>query len=111
VVCFRFESSRARSSLAFDPGLLGIFQDPKKDPELFYHRVDRVLGLLSSRPNWDGTSAYPPLTSNFAPLPPPPLVPGYGTHSLAGRGDGGGVGPNSDEGTDTVVLFFCFFTY
>jgi hypothetical protein len=31
---------------------------------------------------------------------PPPMVPG-GTHSLAGEGVGG---PNSDEGTDTVIL-------
>ncbi len=30
----------------------------------------------------------------------PPLGP-WGTHSLAGEGVGG---PNSDEGTDTVVL-------
>jgi hypothetical protein len=32
----------------------------------------------------------------------PPLVSG-GTHSLAG--EGWGEGPNSDEGTDTVVLY------
>ncbi len=31
----------------------------------------------------------------------PPLVPG-GTHSIAGEGVGG---PNSDEGTDTVVFY------
>jgi hypothetical protein len=31
----------------------------------------------------------------------PPLVPGGGTHSLAVAGVGG---PNSDEGTDTVVF-------
>jgi hypothetical protein len=33
-----------------------------------------------------------------------PLVPGGGTHSLAGEVvGGGGGGPNSDEGTHTVV--------
>jgi hypothetical protein len=49
-------------------------------------------------------------SSELGPTPPPPhpqasvsppLVPGGGTHSLAGEGVGG---PNSDEGTDTVVF-------
>jgi hypothetical protein len=65
------------------PGLsIDINRDPPPP-----HRVHRVLGFFSSRPNWD------PLT---------PLVPGGGTHSLAGEGVTGV--PNSDEGTDTVVL-------
>jgi hypothetical protein len=60
-----------------------------------HHRVDRVLGLFSSRPIW----APHPLTRKR--VCPPPLVPRGETHSLAGEGLGG---PNSDEGTDTVVL-------
>jgi hypothetical protein len=51
-------------------------------------------GFLSSRPNW-------------LPLPPhrqvsvaPPLVPGGGTHLLAGEG----WGANTDEETDTLVF-------
>ncbi len=35
-------------------------------------------------------------------LPPPPLGPRGETHSLAGEGVGG---PNSNEGTDTMVLY------
>jgi hypothetical protein len=42
----------------------------------FIHRVDRVLGFFSCRPNWD---------------PPTPLLAG---------GGGGMGGPDSDEGTD-----------
>jgi hypothetical protein len=45
--------------------------------------VDRVLGFFSSRLN--------------SPIPSP-FGSGRGAHSL------GGGGPNSDEGTDTVVL-------
>ncbi len=53
------------------------------------HRVDRVLSFFSSRRSWDYTN-------------PPPLVGGGGgTRALAGEGMGG---PNSDEGTDTMVL-------
>jgi hypothetical protein len=60
------------------------------------HRVDGVLGFFSNRPKWDPR----PLTGRRV-CPFPPLVPG-GTLSLAGEGPGGC--PNSDEGTDTVVL-------
>jgi hypothetical protein len=49
--------------------------------------VDRVLSFSSIRPNWD---------------PSPFGFGGGGTHSLAGEEVHGG--PNSDEGTDTVVL-------
>ncbi len=58
------------------------------------HRVDRGPGFLSSRPNWVRPPPYP--QASVAP----PLVTG-GTHSLAEEEVGG---PNSDEGTDTVVL-------
>ncbi len=62
----------------------------------FYHRVDRELGFFSSRPNWGPD----PLTRRRACLPP--FGSGGGrTHSLAGDWVGG---PNSNEGTDTVVL-------
>jgi hypothetical protein len=59
-------------------------------------RVDRVIGfLLSSRPNWDS-----PAPSPAGECVPPLLVRGGGETLAGGRG---GV-PNSDEGTDTVVL-------
>jgi hypothetical protein len=64
------------------------------------HRVDRRLGFFSSRPNWD-----PPPPHPQANVSPPPLVPGGGGggNTLACR-RGAWRGPNSDEGTDTVVL-------
>jgi hypothetical protein len=48
------------------------------------HRVDRVLGFFSSRPNCDS-----PSPSNAGECVPPLLVPG-GTHSLAGELGGSG---------------------
>jgi hypothetical protein len=56
--------------------------------DLRRHRVERVLVFFSSRLNWD---PHPSVC--------PPFGTGAGTHLLGGRG-----GPNSDEGTDTVVL-------
>jgi hypothetical protein len=62
-----------------------------------HHRVDRVLSFLSSRPNW---ASPPPHTQ--ASVYPSPLVPrGGGQTRLRERGWGS---PNSNEGTDTVVL-------
>jgi hypothetical protein len=61
------------------------------------HRVDRVLGFFSSRPNWD-----PP-----TPSPADECVPHFGSafsgegHTACGRGF---QTPNSDEGIDAVVL-------
>jgi hypothetical protein len=57
------------------------------------HRVNRVLGFFSSRPNWD-QSPHPP-----ASMSPPLVGGGGGAHKLGGEGSGG---PNSDEGTDTI---------
>jgi hypothetical protein len=48
------------------------------------HKVDRVLGFFSRRPNWNPHSSCPP-----ASVSPPPFGSG-GTHSLAGEGVGGG---------------------
>jgi len=62
------------------------------------HRVDRVLGFFSSRPNWDSLTPSPPGEC----VPPSFGSGGGGTRSLAGVGV---VGPNSDEGTYTVVLY------
>ncbi len=62
------------------------------------HKVDRVLGFSSSRPNWDPPPPQP--AGEFGSPPPPPWVPGGGTHLLGGQGLGG---PNTDEGTDTLV--------
>jgi hypothetical protein len=58
-----------------------------------------VLGLFSSCRNWDLSSH--PLTAGEC-APPPLLVPGEGHTRL--REERGVGGPNSDEGTDTVVL-------
>jgi hypothetical protein len=58
-----------------------------------HHRVDRVLGFFSSRPNW----AHHPLTRRR--VCPPPFG-SEGRDTLACELGG----PNSDEGTDTVVL-------
>jgi hypothetical protein len=57
--------------------------------------VHRVPGFLSSRPNWVPT---PPHQQEIVA---PPIGSKGGTHSPAGKGVGG---PNSDDGTDTVVL-------
>jgi hypothetical protein len=53
----------------------------------FTHRVDRVLGFFSSRPNRDPLPLPP---SPAGECDPPPLVPGVGTHWLAGEGVHGG---------------------
>ncbi len=42
------------------------------------HRVDRVLGVFFSRPNWDFPTPSP------VGYVSPPLVSGWGGHSLAG---------------------------
>ncbi len=67
----------------------------KRDAVAAVQRVDRVLGFLSSRPNWDLPPPYPQASVS------PPLVSGGWALSFAGDGVGG---LNSDEGTDTVVL-------
>jgi hypothetical protein len=48
------------------------------------HRVDRVLGFFSSRPNWN-----PPLPHPQASVFPPLWFRGEGTDSLAGEVVGG----------------------
>jgi hypothetical protein len=56
------------------------------------HRVDRVPGFLSSRPNW--VRLPPHLQASVVP----PLVPGGGGVHTRLR-ERGVRGPNSDEGT------------
>jgi hypothetical protein len=74
-----------------------------EEPNHTTHRVDSVLGFFSSRPNWDP----PPTPSPAGECVPHP----FGSGGPGGEGDtlaccrGGGDGPNSDEGTDTVVLY------
>ncbi len=58
------------------------------------HRVDRVLGFFSSRPNWDSPTPSPWPSGCFS-TPQPPLVPRGGPHSLAGEG---GVGSQFGRG-------------
>ncbi len=60
------------------------------------HRVDRVPGFFSSRPNWD----TPPLTRRRVHVPPSLWF--QGMHTKSERG-GEGV-PIRTEGTDPVVL-------
>jgi hypothetical protein len=69
--------------------------------EHFTHKVDRVLGFFSSRPNWDPPPPAPPHPQESVTIPLWFRPPGGGTHLLAGEGV---KGPSSDEGTDTVVL-------
>ena len=64
--------------------------------------VDRreysVVGFLSSRPNW----VPPPPCPQASITPPTP----FGSKKRDTLACGGGVGgPNSDEGTDTLVLY------
>jgi hypothetical protein len=59
-----------------------------------HHRVDRVLGFFSSRPNWD----YPTPSQQTSLSPPPPV--GSGGHTRLRKR--GWEGPNSDQVTDTV---------
>jgi hypothetical protein len=49
------------------------------------HRVDRVPGFFSSRPNWNS-----PTPSPVGERALPPCGSGGGTHSLVGEGVGGG---------------------
>jgi hypothetical protein len=71
--------------------------------QVFEHRVYRVPGFLSSRPKW---VPHPFIRKGLLLLPT--LRPrGEGVHSLAGEGVGG---PNSDEWTDTLVLYLYYST-
>ncbi len=76
--------------------------------------TNRVLGFLSSRPNWvlappHPQASAPPFGSRgghtrLRSAPTPPLVPGGGgAHSLAGERAGEA---NSDEVTDTLALMY-----
>jgi hypothetical protein len=65
------------------------------------HRVDRVVGFLSIRPNWD----HPPTLSPAGKCPPPLGSGVGGTHSLAGEGGGVGV-PIWTRGQ---TLWYCDF--
>ncbi len=56
------------------------------------HRVDRVLGFFSSRPNWD-----PPLPHTQKSVYPPPFGSGGGGTLACGWGGGGG-GPIQARG-------------
>ncbi len=56
------------------------------------HRVDKVLGFFSSRPNWDSPT----------PSPLPPFSSGGGVHARLREGV---EGPNSDEGTDALGIY------
>ncbi len=64
------------------------------------HRVYRVPGFPSSRPNWVLLTTPSPASDCCSH---PPLGPRGEIHLLAGEGMGG---PNSDEGADTLVLLY-----
>jgi hypothetical protein len=59
------------------------------------HRVDRVLGFFSSRPDWN---PFTPLTRRR--VCPPLWFRGKGKHTRLREREWGS--PNSDEGTDTL---------
>ncbi len=61
-----------------------------------HHRVDRVLGFFSSRPNWD---PLPPLPLESVSPPPEPM--GEGIHSSASVGV---ECPKSDDWRKSLVL-------
>jgi hypothetical protein len=64
--------------------------------------VYRVPDFLSSRPNW---VHHPPPATARECCSSPTLDPRGETHSVAGKGVGG---TNSDEGTDTLVLYVLY---
>ncbi len=70
----------------------------RKYYEVRLHSLYRVPGFPSSRPNW----VPHPLTHKGVLLPP--FQKGE-THSLVGEG-----GPNSDEGTDTLLIYVNYST-
>jgi hypothetical protein len=67
------------------------------DRHTVHHRVDRVLGYFSSRQKWHFSTPSP-----TGECVPPSFGSGREVHTrLRERAWGG---PNSDEGTDPVVL-------
>jgi hypothetical protein len=59
------------------------------------HKLDRLPGFLSSRPNW----LPPPPLPLASVTPPPPCSKGEHARLREGR-----EGANVDEGTDTLAL-------
>ncbi len=70
-----------------------------RKPELRRGTVHRVPECLSLRRNW----VPPPHRRVWLPLPQDPSE--GETHSLVGKGVGG---PNSDEWTESLVLYVCY---
>jgi hypothetical protein len=68
------------------------------------HGVGRVLSFFSSRLNWDSPNHSP--AGKCAPLP---LVPGWGGGGQPFCRERGWESPNTDEGTNTVVLYICVY--
>jgi hypothetical protein len=62
----------------------------------------RALGIQSTRLSFQSSELGTPTPSPPRECALPPLSPRGETHSLAGEGVGG---PNSDEGTDNLVLY------
>ncbi len=85
-----------------EPAAKARMSSSSHKPDRATHRVDRVPGLFSNRPNWDPPP--PPTLSPTGECAPTSLVQG-GAHSLAGEEVGC---PNSDEGTDTGTLYMYF---
>jgi hypothetical protein len=65
------------------------------------HRVDRVLGFFSSRPNWDPHT----LTRRWWLFPPPFVKGGGGTHYTVACGGGGGQLERGDRHCGTLGIY------
>jgi hypothetical protein len=83
--------SRSKSAKAFLQRKSSLPRQTKHQD----HRVYRVPGFLSSRPNW-----VPPLPHPQASVASPPLGPRGEKNSLAGKGGG----PKSDDWTESLAL-------
>jgi hypothetical protein len=82
----------------------------KEVDDILLQRVDRVLGLLSSRPNWDPPTQSP--VGESVPTPPP-FGLGEGHTRLRERGWGGGIPIGRGDihcGTLGIFMYFVFYT-
>jgi hypothetical protein len=83
-----------------------IVKGPRVKFENIIHRVDRVLGFFSSRPNWDS-----PTPSPADKCAPPPLVPG-GDPLACGKGVERSQFQRGDRHCGTLgIIYMCFVIF